>query len=86
MLKQLGEWLAGYVFLVRDTNQNKRAIRQLQEELDSVALQVQQLAAELRFVSEREKHEREKLMLQLENALLRMERRLPAPKSPRKKR
>lgn len=87
MLKRLGDWLAGYIFLVRDTNENKQAIRQLEEELGDLAVVVQKLAEELRFISEREKNEREKLVLQLENALLKMERRLPAaPKVTRKKR
>ncbi len=38
------------------------------------------LAAELRVVRENERHEREKLVLQLQNTLLQFERRLPPAK------
>jgi len=39
---------------------------------------------EVQRISEREQHEPEKLMLRLENALLRLERQLPPSKNPKK--
>ncbi|MBM3833520.1 MAG: hypothetical protein FJ403_09660 [Verrucomicrobia bacterium] len=40
---------------------------------------------EVQRISEREQHEPEKLMLRLENALLRLERQLPPSKNPKKR-
>ena len=46
---------------------------------------VRQLAFEIQRINEREQHEREKLLLQLENAMLRLERRLPPPGESKKR-
>ena len=45
---------------------------------------VRHLAYDLRYSLNDEKHEREKLMLKLENELLRFERRLPPAREPEK--
>lgn len=45
---------------------------------------VRQLAFELERIKERERHEREKFMLKIENALLRYERALPSAKESKK--
>ena len=43
-----------------------------------------QLAFELQRINERERHEREKFMLKIENTLLRYERALALPKESKK--
>jgi len=65
------------LFLLRDVDENKKEIADLKRELEATNELVRQLAYEIQRVSEREMHEREKLKLQLENALLRFERQLP---------
>ena len=80
MFKQLGELISGLLFLARDTRENKEAIAQLRREFDDLSGLVEQLSSEFRRLSNREKLEREKLVLQLENAFLRLERRLPPGK------
>jgi len=52
-------------------------INQIQRELKELTAAVQHLAYEVRRTQENEAHEREKVALRLENALLRFERRLP---------
>jgi hypothetical protein len=85
MFKQLVEWLTSFIFLAKETSENTRAIRELRVELNNLATSLERLAAEVRLISEREKNEREKLILQIENALLKLERRLPEPKSRERK-
>ena len=46
---------------------------------------VRQLAFEIQRINEREQDEREKPLLQMENAILRLERRLPAPGESKKR-
>jgi uncharacterized protein YoxC len=57
--------------------QNRADIKELQQELRDLTSAVQQLANEIRRVAENDSHEREKLGLQIENEMLRFERRLP---------
>ena len=71
--------------MLRDVEQNKEEIAKLRRELDETNSAVLQLAHEMQRISEREIHQREKLELRLENALLRFERLLPSAK-PLKKR
>ena len=42
-----------------------------------------ELRAEIRSLRDEERHEREKLVLRMENALLKFERQLPSPKQPK---
>ena len=81
MFKQLTELVANLLFLVRDTRENKEAIEQLRREMHELASTVEKLSFEVQRISDREKLEREKLVLQLENVLLKIERRLPPGKS-----
>jgi hypothetical protein len=76
MLRQLVDWAASLIFLARDTSENKRAVAELTERVEGLTDQIRDLALEFRLFTEREKHEREKFMLQVENAILRLERRL----------
>src|SRR6266478_9688743 len=55
--------------------------RELRKELKEITAELQQLKSELRRGLDGEKHEREKLLLQLENQLLRFERTLPPARS-----
>lgn len=68
------------VTLAQDTERNKTEIETLREELRELSLTVEGLKHGLRRVVEGEAHEREKLVLRLENELLRFERRLPGGK------
>ena len=77
MFKQLAELVTSLLFLARDTRENKDAITQLRRELDELVTAVEKLSSEIQRLNDREKLEREKLVLQLENTLLRLERRLP---------
>lgn len=63
--------------LTEDTAENRASLKQLQLQVEDLADKVHLLAAELRRISENEAHERKALTLQLENQLLRFERRLP---------
>jgi predicted nuclease with TOPRIM domain len=81
MFKQLTELVANLLFLARDTRENKEALTQLRHETHDLADNLEKLSFEVQRLNDREKLEREKLVLQLENALLRIERRLPPGKS-----
>ena len=73
------------LFLSRDVEQNKVEIAALKEQLAETNALVRQLAGDLQRVQEREQHEREKLLLRLENVLLRFEHQLPPSGSRRKR-
>lgn len=81
MLKQLYELAKQLLSLARDTQENKAQIRELQDQVEELTAAVQWIAYELRRVDENNAHEREKLGLRLENALLRFERRLSSERS-----
>jgi hypothetical protein len=86
MFKQLAELVTSLLFLARDTQENKEAIASLRRETDELTSMLEQLSFEVRHISDREKLEREKLALQLENAHLRFERLLPSVKETKKRR
>lgn len=94
MFKQLIDLTARIFFLAKDTQQNKedvkdakQRIRDVQTDLNDLRREVQELARgferlayEIRRTSESEAQERKYLALQLENELLKFERRLPSDK------
>lgn len=80
MFKQAVDAVRQMLFLLRDVEQNKEAIATLKEQLAETNQVVRQLAVEVQRNKESEQHEREKLILRLENALLRFERQLPQAK------
>ena len=84
MLKQAIELVSQVVFLLRDVQQNKEAIADLRKELHETSEAVREVAVELRSLREEERHEREKLVLRLENTLLKFERQLPSAKESKK--
>jgi hypothetical protein len=69
--------------LKEQTEKNTTDIKEIRQELRELTAAVQHLAYEIRRVDNDAGHEREKLILRLENTLLRFERRLPPapPKS-----
>ena len=85
MWKKLFDLFRGQVFLARDVQENKETIARLRHEFDELSDLVVKLQFEIQSVREEERHEREKLVLRMENALLRFERLLP-PASESKKR
>jgi hypothetical protein len=85
MLKQqLVEYVLSVLNLAHDTRTNKEEIVELRRELDELTHAVERLSFELRAVREEDRHERDKLLLRIENTVLRIERQLPPTKEPRK--
>jgi len=81
MWRQLLNLARRFWRLAEDSERNEAAIQELRQDLDRLADQVKGLAFELRRVAENDAHEREKLVLRLENELLKFERRLPVPRA-----
>jgi hypothetical protein len=84
MWKELWEYGKQLLSLTRETQQSRAEIASLQRELKEVRQELRLLAEAvqfLRFEQQRDRenaaHERDKLLLRLENAFLRQERRLP---------
>lgn len=77
MFKQVVDAVRQMLFLLRDMEQNKEAIATLKEQLAETNELVRAVVIEVQRNKETEQHEREKLVLRLENALLRFERLLP---------
>ena len=63
--------------------QNRSDIRELQQEVRRLSTALQLLAREIQHMRETERQEREMVKLQLDNALLRFEHRLPPAKDER---
>ncbi|HEX9730917.1 MAG TPA: hypothetical protein VGG06_02910 [Thermoanaerobaculia bacterium] len=78
MFKQLLELAKRLLLLTRETEENKSQIKRLQGQMESVMAAIRQLTFELHQLRDHESHEREKMALKLENAMLRFERRLPS--------
>ena len=68
---------------LESVERNREDLKVLREEFGELARRVDRLHSEFIALRTEERLEREKLVLQLENALLRFEKRLPAPKSGR---
>lgn len=66
--------------LGREMEQTRSDIRDMRQDLHALALRVEQLAGEIKLTNEREAAEREKIVMQLQVALLKFERRLPSQK------
>ena len=92
MWKDLIEFTKAVFFLQRDTQQNKddikkcehnteklqQEVKEIRQEFAKLTVIVERLAFEIQRVSDRENSEREKMALQLENEMLKFERRLPS--------
>ena len=79
MFKHLVELVRSFVLLSHDVQQNRKEIEDLRREFDKMEDKLHQLA----LLLQQERSDREKLTLQLENVLLRFERRLPPGKLPK---
>lgn len=93
MFKQLVDLVARVFSLSKDVQQNKADIKDMEQEakdlrrdfsdlrkeVRDLSRAVERLAYEIHRVSENEAQERRILRLELENALLKSERHLPAP-------
>ena len=85
MWRQLLTLIRTAFTLARDLEQTRAEINEINKQILDMTLALQRLSDEIRLVSQRENSEREKLALELENALLRAERALP-PSSQKAKR
>ena len=84
MLKQLFEYLHRLFLLTRESEENRADIEDLQRRVEELTAKVVVLASEIQRINEREQHEREILMLRMENALLKFESQLAPAKEPKK--
>lgn len=76
-LFNIAKWL---FTLQQNVEQHDRDIKELREELNRLSRSVEELRYEMRSSMGQERHERERMLLSLENSLLKFERRLPPPK------
>ena len=77
MWRDIYEAIKTVMLLAEELQQNREEIKEIRQELRQLTGIVQRLAADLQHTREREASEREKLILQLQNELLRFDRRLP---------
>lgn len=75
MWKQLLDLFKRVASLTQDTQKNKADIKDLQGDLEALTETVRQMRDDMRRDRENQAHEWEKLLLRLEIALLRAERR-----------
>jgi hypothetical protein len=78
MWKQLYDIVKTLLTLAEDLKSNRAEIKEIRQELKDLTFVVHGLAHEIKRLSEREAGEREKLILKIENQLMRSERGLPA--------
>lgn len=76
MWKQFYEWAKWLALLAQEVRKNRADIKDLQNQFEELTAVVQEIAFEVRRNKENETHEREKLVLKLENAMLKFEQRL----------
>ena len=81
MWKLLGDFAKRIAFLTQDTQKNKVDIAELQEQVQAIIEEIREIQIDIRRDRENAAHEHEKLLLRLEVALLRSERRTLTGKS-----
>jgi hypothetical protein len=86
MLKKLFDLTIQSFSLLRDVRETREKTARLQEQIDEIQDSLVELSFKFQLLAEREHREREKLTLQLENALLRAQKTLPTPKPKKRKR
>jgi uncharacterized protein YoxC len=81
MLKEIVQTTANLLRLATDVQQNREEVKEVRKELRDVVEVVQRLQIQMEQLPERERQEREKFMLQVENLILRQNGilSLPAP-------
>ena len=77
MLKPLFELFKQVFTITEDLQRQRTEIKELRQQYHSLMLLVQKLESKIERVQSDDKHEREKIVLQLQNTLLQFERRLP---------
>lgn len=85
MLGKAFEFAGQVITLLRDVREAREKINVLQNELEETNKNLRELSYQFQLLSQREEAERAKLTLQLENFLLKSERKLSAPKRKRKR-
>lgn len=81
MWKKLADILYRQFTLTKTIEEQDKRLSEMRRDIHDLQLAVQRLTFEIERVREEDRQRSEKLVLQLENALLRFERRLPsAPK------
>jgi hypothetical protein len=81
MWKRILSLAARFWRIADDVEQNKTDIAELRQEMHRMGRVLDWLMIEFRHAREHDASEREKLVLRLENELLKFERRLPPAKS-----
>ncbi len=81
MFKSLFSWFWDQLTLSREVSQLRETVREMQRKDEVQADLTRDLLFALQRESDHWRHEHEKVMLQLENELLKFERRLPPSKS-----
>lgn len=85
MWEKLFSLVRDLAFFAETTRQNRDEIQELQTQVHQLAVEMERLRGELGVSRERERQEREKFTLAIENVLLKLERQLPAPKGTKRK-
>ncbi len=86
MWKSFFDLFRQVLMVTEDTQRNRAEIKELREQVQALSLTVQKLVSDSERKHENERHEREKLLLQLKTELLQFERRLlPGKTEPDKK-
>ncbi len=78
MWKSIFDLTKRLLLLAENTDRNRDDIKELQRQMKEMTLAIERLVYEVRRVSDKNDHEREKVILRLENELLKFARRLPA--------
>ena len=76
------KWIKKVLDLAEDVKKAHSEIKEVRQEVKTLAEVVRDLKYEIQAVKEHDQHEREKLVLQLENALLRHQVTQDARRSP----
>lgn len=85
MLRKLFELFRDALFLARDVRENRDDVARLKQQVKDLSDEMVALRSEMERGFENERHEREKFMLRVENALLRFERTLTEGKPKKRK-
>ena len=84
MWEKFIQTIRDYVFLSEQTRRNTEEIKEFRKRIEDLTLIVERIAFEVQRTRENEAHEREKLILRLENQFLKTEKKLPAKKTKKK--
>jgi hypothetical protein len=76
MWKSFFDLFRQVLMVTEDTQRNRAEIKDLREQVQALSLTVQKLVSDSERRHDNERHEREKLLLQLKTELLQFERRL----------